>query len=274
MHSDVTIPMVLRVRNGSDVSEFRIAAKPEQTVLDVLELLRGRGDEVPSYRHSCHHGSCGTCGAVINELASLMCLTSVADLSRPRPRMLGAPAVDPERTGDGALLVTLEPLAGMSIVSGIAVLPGMSLSGIPEDWAYVRGVDDEERSSLPEDPEGARLDSTTYKHDEASWRPSGRVRFEACIECSMCVSVCPVIIPYIGPAALAAINREREKRPERARRMLGIAAEPDGVEPCFRHLACSRVCPQAVAPAKHIQVLRKGIEAARPQLENKGGLNG
>lgn len=261
MRDDTTIPMVLRVRNGTSVSEYRIAAKPEHTVLDLLETLRGRGDEVPSYRHSCHHGSCGTCGAVINELASLMCLTSAADLAKPRPRMLGAPAVEPERNEDGALLVTLEPLSGLTVVSGIAVLPGESLAGIPEGSAYLTGVDDGERSALPPDPVDARVDSSGSESGEPSWRPSGRVRFEACIECSMCVSVCPVIIPYIGPAALAAINRERQKRPQRADLMLKIAGEPDGVEPCFRHLACSRVCPQSVYPAKHIQLLRNAIEA-------------
>ncbi|GAB1454826.1 MAG: 2Fe-2S iron-sulfur cluster-binding protein [Spirochaetia bacterium] len=274
MHNDSTIPMVLRVRNGASISEFRIAAKPEHTVLDVLETLRGRGDEVPSYRHSCHHGSCGTCGAVINELASLMCLTSVADLAKPRPRMLGAPPVEPERSEDGALIVSLEPLSGMTVVSGIAVLPGESLSGIPGDWSYLAGVDDDERSALPPDPADARVDARESDSGEPSWRPKGRVRFEACIECSMCVSVCPVVIPYIGPAALAAINRERQKRPERASLMLSVAGEPDGVEPCFRHLACSRVCPQAVYPGKHIQVLRNVIAASHAHGETERGRDG
>ncbi len=261
MHNDSTVPMVIRVRNGARVSEFSIAAKPEHTVLDLLETLRGRGDEVPSYRHSCHHGSCGTCGAVINELASLMCLTSVADLAKPRPRMLGAPAVEPERSEDGSLLLSLEPLSGMSVVSGIAVLPGESLSGIPEGSAYLTGVDDGERTALPVDPVEARVDAKASESGQPSWRPSGRMRFEACIECSMCVSVCPVVAPYRGPAALAAINCERQKRPQRADIMLTIAGEPDGVAPCFRHLACSRVCPQAVYPGKHIQVLRNAMAA-------------
>ncbi|HPE90313.1 MAG TPA: 4Fe-4S dicluster domain-containing protein, partial [Spirochaetales bacterium] len=92
-----------------------------------------------------------------------------------------------------------------------------------------------------------------------AWRPDGRARFEACIECGLCVSACPVAVPFIGPAALAAVNREREKRPELAAAMLAVAAAPDGVGPCGRHLACSRVCPQSVFPGKHIQLLRNAL---------------
>jgi succinate dehydrogenase / fumarate reductase iron-sulfur subunit len=69
--------------------------------------------------------------------------------------------------------------------------------------------------------------------------------------------------PFIGPAALAAINRERDKRPERAAAMLERAAAPDGASACERHLFCSRVCPQAVYPGKHIQLLKNAL-AARP----------
>ncbi len=252
MNSDSPISLVLRIRDGGSVTSFRLEAEPKRTVLDLLERLRAGGGRIPAYRHSCHHGSCGTCGAVITGLPSLMCLTTAADLAAPRPRLPGGPAVDPERDESGAVVVTLEPLARMSVVSGIAVWPGPVFAGIPEGAAYLMPALDSGRMPLPADPAGARVGG-------AVWRPAGRSRFEACIECGLCVAACPIGVPFIGPAALAAVNRERQKRPERSSSMLAIAAAPDGVGPCGRFLACSRVCPQAVYPGKHIQLLRNAL---------------
>jgi len=246
--------LVLRISDGASTAEFRVEAEPHRTVLDLLERLRTGNVRVPAYRHSCHHGSCGTCGAIINGLASLMCLTRVSDLSLPRPHLPGGPALDPVLDDSGAVVVVLEPLARMTVVSGVAVEPSSLFSNLPIDTAYLSGVPDEGRSPLPADPVGAMV-----IQPPASWRPLGRVRFEGCIECGLCVSVCPVAVPFIGPAALAAVNREREKRPERVAAMLDIAAAPDGAGPCARHLACSRVCPQAVYPGKHIQMLRNAL---------------
>lgn len=250
------IKLVLRIRDGASAAEFRLEADPNRTVLDLLERLRAGTAPVPAYRHSCHHGSCGTCGAVINGLESLMCLTRVSDLAAPRPRLPGGPAMEPELDDAGAIVVVLEPLARMTVVSGIAVEPGAVFSTIPVDTAYLSVVPDEGRSPLPADPAEA-----VVAQPPTFWRPLGRVRFEGCIECGLCMSACPVAVPFIGPAALAAVNREREKRPDRSAAMLQIAAASDGVGPCARYLACSRVCPQAVYPGKHIQLLRNVLTA-------------
>lgn len=250
--ASAAIPLRLRIRDGDGYAEFRVEAEPHRTVLDLLERLRSGGSAVPAYRHSCHHGSCGTCGAVIDGVEALMCLTRAADLAAPRPRLPGGPAVPPERDEAGAVIVTLEPLSKMTVVSGIAVVPGPMFAGIPKGASYLRPASADGRASLPPDPAEAVA-------DPGAWRPDGRVRFEACIECGLCVSACPVAVPFIGPAALAAVNREREKRPEQVSAMVAIAAAPDGVGPCGRHLACSRVCPQAVFPGKHIQLLRNAL---------------
>jgi len=256
----------LRIRNEPGaVFACAIQTDPNATVLDVLERLRAAGKPVPAYRHSCHHGSCGTCGAIVNGIESLMCLVRIADLAAPRPRLTGGPPLDPERDADGNIIITLEPLAGMTVIAGIAVVPGRVFAGIPAGTSYLASVEDAGRSPLPIDPADART-SAGVEHLVPSahppvWRPSGRVRFEACIECGLCVSACPVAVPFIGPVALAAVNREREKRPDRTEAMLTIASASDGVGPCGRHLACSRVCPQAVYPGKHIQLLKNALAA-------------
>jgi succinate dehydrogenase / fumarate reductase iron-sulfur subunit len=86
------------------------------------------------------------------------------------------------------------------------------------------------------------------------------VRFENCIECGACVSACPVEAPFIGPAALAALNRERRKHPDREQAVRSRAAAADGAMVCERALECSRVCPTGVYPARHIAELRRLVE--------------
>ena len=246
------IEVILKIRDGEGFVELRGRFPAEYTVLDALESLRSAVGaaaasgglpvpRMPHYRHSCHHGSCGTCGALIDGLPSLMCLTKISALAVPRPRTPGGPDLDPALGPGGELVVTLEPLRRATVIAGIAARPVAALAGIPEDYSYLRPSDEAGREPLPDD--------------------SKRVRFEACIECGLCSSACPVAVPFLGPAALAAVNREREKNPAAAGRMLDLAAGPEGAAACERHLACSRVCPQAVYPGKHIQLLKNALAA-------------
>ncbi len=217
----------LKIASGAgSFSTFTIEADMHATILDLLETLRAGTTEVPAYRHSCHHGSCGTCGALINGKEMLLCLTRVQSCVND--------ADEP--------VITLEPLQGMRVIGGIAVYPGKVFAGIP-NTSYLRDRHPDER----------RLSS-------AGTCPQ---IFEACIECGLCVSACPIRGPFIGPAALAAVNREREKNPGNAKNMLLIAGAPDGAAACERHLKCSRVCPQAVYPGKHIQLLKNALKAAK-----------
>ncbi len=102
--------------SGGDRS-FDIEMGDEDTVLDALETLRGSQAPDLSYRHSCHHGSCGTCGAMINGRPALMCLTKLAGL--------------------GSVEIRLEPLAKMERISDIAVWPGPLFANLP-DTSYIR----------------------------------------------------------------------------------------------------------------------------------------
>lgn len=282
------IEVILRIRDGGGYAERTGRFPEDSTVLDALETLRARAEaeargavsgsgpasgaipapdrggapaaRVPHYRHSCHHGSCGTCGAVINGLPSLMCLTRFSELSAPRPREPGGPAREPERDPRGALVVTLDPLPKGTLIAGIAARPTAALEAIPEEYSYLRPAEDAGRAPLPADP----TRDAAPRETKGGLTSPGRVRFEACIECGLCSASCPVAVPFMGPAALAAVNRQREKNPDSADRMLEQAARPDGAPACERHLHCSRVCPQAVYPGKHIQLLRNAL-AGRAQ---------
>lgn len=257
---------ILYVRDGEGYAELRAELDPAMTVLDALESLRAAAEggakpaeaRVPHYRHSCHHGSCGTCGAVVNGLESLMCLTRMGDLTTARPRKPGAAPEPPEIATDGAVIVRIDPIRRGALIGGVAARPDEALRAIPEWLGYLRPAEAVGKAELEGDP-------TRQAAGEApSVGAPGRVRFEACIECCLCSSSCPVAAPFIGPAALAALNRGRERGEARAEELLDSAAAPDGAAACERHLACSRVCPQAVYPGKHIQLLKNAL-AAKPR---------
>jgi len=89
------------------------------------------------------------------------------------------------------------------------------------------------------------------------------LRFEACIECGCCVSACPAtrLRPdFMGPAALAAMHNEISKNPPAADGLLRTAGNERGERWCERALACSRVCPTGVHPARRIADLRRELK--------------
>ncbi len=216
------VPIRLRILRGDRHREYRTEAGPHTTVLDLLESVRSGVDPSLLYRHSCHHGSCGTCACLINGTERLACITVAAD------------AAD----GDG--VVTVEPLRSMKPLRDLAVDPSPLFREIPGDWGYLRPSEVNPGAVPPE-------------------AVAGFVRFEDCIECGCCVSVCPVTVDFAGPASLAALDRELSKRPEREKELLDQAARPRGAPACRRALDCSRVCPTGVHPARHIGILLRRI---------------
>ena len=229
---------------------FRLPVRPEDSVLDVLDRIRVETDPTLVYRHSCHHSSCGTCAMRINGRERLACIT----------RMLAL----------GTDVVTLEPLRALPLLGDLMVDMRPMFAHIGDDWGYVRPVEKA---------------STGVPHGVARY-----TRLENCIECGACMSACPVSsgtddMPppearrgghevatsaapgadvadapqerlFMGPAPLAALNRELARHPEQREALLHIGKGPQGEKHCRRHLACSRACPSGVYPAKDIMDIR------------------
>jgi succinate dehydrogenase / fumarate reductase iron-sulfur subunit len=116
-----------------------------------------------------------------------------------------------------------------------------------EDWSGLRTV---------ANPPGSPREAESF------------TRFEKCIECGACRSACPVTHTgqsFLGPAALAALDNELVKSPQKAAELLDLADGPRGVQRCTRALNCSRVCPTGVFPARHIEALRRRLRHPDPQ---------
>lgn len=220
--------LVLRIASGSGFVEHEVEIEDGRTLLDALEALRASGSGAGTtlrYRHSCHHGSCGTCGVLVDGVERLMCLTPLAALG-PGP-------------------ARIEPLRKMKLLAGLAVDPSPFFAELPEGAGYLRASEVAHRAAPPDG--------------------LSRQRMEDCIECGVCVSACPVTAPFSGPAALAAADRDRKERPEREPQALAFAALPRGVDTCERRFACSRSCPQAVDPGRRIADLRRSLASRDPR---------
>jgi succinate dehydrogenase / fumarate reductase, iron-sulfur subunit len=200
---------------------FVLEVNAAMTVLDCLEQLRLTQDPTLVYRRSCHHSACGTCACIVNGSERLACITRVFDLD--------------------VATVVLEPLRGFVPIADLAVDMTGFYCDIDPDWALLRAAEPLDGGTAPDG--GAAL------------------RLESCIECGACVSVCPAArthAKFMGPAALAALHNQMKKAPTDQRNALLVrAAAPDGERLCERALACSRVCPTGVYPARHIAELRR-----------------
>lgn len=213
----------LRIKRAQGLVEYRVSSGRYRSILDALEEIRSEQEPGLLYRHSCHHGSCGTCGVIANGRRVLACTTRLEELDDP---------------------IELLPLSPFPVVGDLAIDPAPLYRDFPRDAGYLRPSEANPEAQPPEE-----IDRF--------------VRFENCIECGLCVSACPVQQRFMGPAALAAWNRELEKRPEREEEILDATSGPTGAPRCDRALQCSAVCPLGVYPAKHIALLLKRIEGRR-----------
>jgi len=258
------VRLILRIRRGfpsaSRYELFTLELDGSATLLDALEYLRTGLVPDLVYRHSCHHGSCGTCSVCVDGKEVLACLMRLDSLS---PKQPGAESADGEGAGEPPI-ITVEPLAVFEPLADLAIDPGLLFRAQPEGISLLR---ESEPTAIP-DPAAGEMDY-----------PLKSYQFEDCIECGCCQSACPecensgVATPtsssepaFMGPAALAALRRETINHPDRLEDLLERASLPDGVVACKRHLACSRVCPRAVYPAKHIELLRREITKGSPEI--------
>lgn len=229
--------------------EFELSLPAHASVVDLLETIKGQHDPSLVFRHSCHHGSCGTCVARVNGVERLTCTTRVAEV------------VDRSRT------VRIEPIRHLPVLADVAVDPAPLYRGLQElGPGHLRPL------SAPDLDPGVRLSSprvpggpdVPLRGQLGDTLPEGfpAMRFADCIECGACVSACPVAGArgaYLGPAALAAFRDAVATGHEPGagwKHALEGADGEHGVWQCHQAFECSRVCPAGVDPGEAIMALR------------------
>jgi succinate dehydrogenase / fumarate reductase iron-sulfur subunit len=211
---------------------FDLEVDPDENVLDGVERIWAFHDRSLTFRHACHHSTCGACGMLVNGVEKLTCITPIHSV-----------------THNGGTL-NIEPLRNFPVVSDLVV--DMSAFYTRMERTGARQVVPVEGSSLPF--EKNLFPSEREPHE----------RLTDCIECGLCISACPIALTdpdYVGPAVLAAAHQEYilTAKPD----LLDLVDNSEGLWRCHHGFECTEVCPASVNPAWRIMDLRRRLIGQR-----------
>jgi succinate dehydrogenase/fumarate reductase iron-sulfur protein len=209
------------------VDSFLLEVDPEEYVLDAVERVWAFHDRSVTFRHACHHSTCGACGMRVNGVEKLTCITRIRDVTHDGGTIAVAPLRNFPVVSD--LVVDMTPLYSMMDRIGFQEVVPARATLAPGERA------------LEDDGEILRLVD--------------------CIECGLCLSACPVAATdpsYVGPAVLAAIQHGGLNDNGRA-----VGDDHEGAWRCHSAFECTAVCPAFVDPAGRIMDLRKQLVVDR-----------
>lgn len=211
---------------------FPMEVDPDEYILDAIERVWAFHDRSLTFRHACHHSTCGACGMVVNGVEKLTCITTIRSV-----------------THDGGIL-KVQPLRNFPVVSDLVV--DMSNFYTRLEQAHFGQVAALKNADLA-------YEKPKYREQEAN-----NERLVDCLECGMCISACPAALTstsYVGPAILAAIQQTYVQTGDPD--LLDYADSQDGAWRCHSAFECTAVCPSNVDPGWRIMDLRKRIVGNR-----------
>ncbi len=205
---------------------YSTEADPDENILDLVERIWAKQDRSLTFRHACHHSTCGACGMLVNGKEKLACITPVRSV-----------------TGDGGE-IKIEPLRNFPVISDLVIDMGPLFR----------------RMGVVNFNNVASLETACLPYERKLQLQNDYERLVDCIECGLCISACPAAATnydYLGPAVLAAAQQTYSVSHEE--NCLHLTDSRDGVWRCHSAFECSEVCPSAVDPAWRIMDLRRKI---------------
>ncbi len=181
-------------------------------ILDVLIRVREDLGKDLAFRWSCRNRICGSCGIFVNDEPKLLCW----DEALPEMK--------------------IEPLPHFPVIKDLVVDRSLYDARIQKMQPYL-----EPRELRP--TTGEISPETLYNLKPEETRLA--VKFQECIECLLCVSVCPVTdggrAQYPGPAALTRLAHYTfDPRDNLPRVELAFNQH---IYDCIRCYSCEKVCP-------------------------------
>ncbi len=75
---------VYRQRAGekSTYQSYTLEVDPDEYILDAVERIWANHDRSLTYRHACHHSTCGACGMRVNGREKLTCITTIRSVTK------------------------------------------------------------------------------------------------------------------------------------------------------------------------------------------------
>ncbi len=208
--------------------DFKVQVDPNEYVLDGIERIWAFQDRSLTFRHACHHSTCGACGMLVNGYERLTCITPIQEV-----------------THDGGTL-QIDPMRNFPVISDLVV-------DMSEFYSRL------ERTGYDQ---VAKLGEACLPFEDGCEEQLGAPyeRLIDCIECGLCISACPPARTdesYLGPAVLAAIQQGLAEG--KGSLLLAMADTKEGVWRCHSAYECTEVCPSNVDPAWRIMNLRRQV---------------
>ena len=225
---------ISRQRTGQKThfQTFHLEVDPDEYVLDGIERIWAFHDRSLTFRHACHHSTCGACGMRINGVEKLTCITTIRSVTHDQ----GTIRVEPLRNFpvQSDLVVDVAPFFQRLEATGFSQVASLKDSKL----AY----------------EDLEIEHTDQPYN----------RLVDCIECGICISACPAAATsgeYQGPAVMAAAQHVYRQTGDPA--LIDLVDCQDGIWRCHSAFECTAVCPSNVDPAWRIMDLRKATVARR-----------
>ncbi|HUF86425.1 MAG TPA: 2Fe-2S iron-sulfur cluster-binding protein [Thermohalobaculum sp.] len=223
--------LLVRVWRGAEEGAFasyRVPARPNQTVLDVVtEVQRHHAPDL-AYRFACRVGVCGSCAMTVNGVPRWTCRTHVRRVA-----------------AEGTL--TVEPLRSLPRIRDLAV----DMAPFFEKW---------QAAGAAFEPSATRADAPARVDPAAPERRAADAGIE-CINCAVCHAACDVVAwdtGYLGPAPLLrAWTLVNDTRHAGRAATLERAMERGGCASCHTQGSCMRHCPVGLSPTEGIAGLKR-----------------
>ncbi|MFW9918630.1 MAG: fumarate reductase (CoM/CoB) subunit TfrB [Candidatus Thorarchaeota archaeon] len=213
--------------------EFDVEYEPGMTALDALLYIQDKHDSSLAFRWECRGGQCGSCAVKVNGTARIACRTKV----NPDEKLV------------------LEPLEKMPVIKDLVCDMAQTTYRIRRIRPYVARDKPAQRPEIIHSEEIEKLRE-----------------IRKCIECSACLSNCPIVHEtweYPGPMIIRQIAR-LELDPRDVEDRVAMAMN-ESVYSCTTCKMCTDICPKKIdIPALAVELLRhKAVEAGYPLAEGQ-----
>ncbi len=207
--------------------DFKLDCSPMERVLTALNRLKWEQDGSISYRRSCGHAVCGSCGMTIQGASRLACKTLVKDIA-----------------GD---VIEVAPLKGFPVVKDLVV-------DMEHFFHKYRAVI----------PYFVNTTPAPVKERHQSPKQQEQIDDSAkCILCGCCTASCPSFWKndgYLGPAALLKAWRfVADTRDEAGAERLAKVNGENGLWRCHLIFNCLEACPKDIDIPAALSKLKRAV---------------
>lgn len=213
------------------VKDYVLDCDPMERVLTALNRIKWETDGSLTYRRSCGHAVCGSCGMTIQGASRLACKTLVKDIA-----------------GD---IIEVAPLKGFPVIKDLVVDMSHFYHNLRAIQPYFITKSPKPVKEFTQSPEQYELIDDATK----------------CILCGCCTSSCPSYWKndsYLGPAALLKAWRFLgDSRDEAKSERIDAVNGADGVWRCHTIFNCKEACPKEIDIPATLSRLKRAVVTGR-----------